>query len=71
MGVCVSTCLKDREDLWELVLSFYHVDPQDQTQVISLGGKLLYFQSHVVGPRIINFYKWLFQMFFDYFQESP
>lgn len=60
--VCHDTCLKDGKRLWEnhlgeVVLSFYHVGSQDQTQVTRLGGKLLYFQSHVVGPRITNFYK--------------
>lgn len=56
---CMSWHISERRrtTLGEVVLSFYHVGSQDQTQVTRLGGKLLYFQSHVVGPRITNFYK--------------
>lgn len=29
------------DSLWELVLFFYHVDPEDGTQVVSFGGNFL------------------------------
>lgn len=34
----------------DLDLSFYHVGPRDQTQVISPGGKCLYRLSHLTRP---------------------
>lgn len=34
---------------WELVLSFYHVDPGDQTQVFRRGSKCLSYMNHLVG----------------------
>jgi hypothetical protein len=33
---------KPEDNLLELVLSFHHVSPRDQTQVIRLGSKPLY-----------------------------
>jgi len=39
------THVEARGLLWESVLSFYHVGPWDQTQVLRLGGKSLYLLS--------------------------
>lgn len=33
---CHNACVKIRHNLWELVFSFYHVDPSDWTQVTML-----------------------------------
>lgn len=52
-----------KNNLRKLVFSFCHMGPQDQTQAIRLGNKHLYFLRCGVGPRIINFYKCLFQTF--------
>lgn len=59
--VCPGTCVESKEQFEEA--SFSHMGPQDQTQAIRLGNKLLYSLSCGVGPRIINFYKCLFQTF--------
>lgn len=39
-----------RGNLQELVLSFYHTDPEDGTWVIRLGSKYLYPMSHLISP---------------------
>lgn len=36
-------------NLWELILFFYHVDPQDQTHVGRFGSKCLYLMHHPAG----------------------
>lgn len=57
MGTCVSLWLSIwcsvhvvREQLWEPVLSLDHVVSRDWNQVIRLGNKHLYLQSHLAGP---------------------
>lgn len=39
-----------KENLQELLLSFYYVCPGDQTHVIRFGGKFLYQLSRLPGP---------------------
>lgn len=40
---CVHACVQRSEDsLWESVLSFHHVGPRDQTEVIRFGSSRLY-----------------------------
>lgn len=36
---------------WESFLSFHHVSPRDQAQVVILGSECLYLLSLLVGPR--------------------
>lgn len=52
--MCVRVHLSEGQtnNLWELTLSFCHMGSWDQTQVVSLGGKLLYMLSHLTGPEI-------------------
>lgn len=40
-------------DLWELALSFHHMEPEDQTGVIRLGNKCFYPRSHLSSPILI------------------
>lgn len=51
-------CIWRPEDNFrELLLSFYHVGPRNQTQAIRLQGKQFYHVSHLAGPPIIlNFH---------------
>lgn len=64
-GVCPSTCVKAREQLVGVGFLFLPYGPGIKLRSsIRLGDKLLYSLSHVVGPRIINFYKWPFQTIF-------
>lgn len=39
----------------ELVLSFYHASPKQGTQVLGLGSKNPYLQSHLAGPSTSGF----------------
>lgn len=44
-------CMRRSEDnLGEWVLSFHHVGPGDQTQIVRFGGKYPYWLSHLTGP---------------------
>lgn len=47
------TCVEDREENSELVLSFPNVGPRDQTQVVWLGGDYLCLPSHLVSHFIL------------------
>lgn len=40
----------------ELVLSFHHVGPEDQAQVINLGVNDRYPMSHLTSPPFVSFY---------------
>lgn len=40
----------------ELVLSFYHTSPKQGTQVLGLGSKNPYLQSHLAGPSTSGFW---------------
>lgn len=54
--VCVSTCVcacahiysiqRSKDNLQELVISFYHVDPGNKMQIVRPGSKYLYVPSH-------------------------
>lgn len=46
--MCTGHTCRSEDDLWLLVLSFHHVGPTDQTQVVRLGG--LYPLSHLDSP---------------------
>lgn len=39
--------LRLRDNLWEWVLFFYHIGPEDQNQVLRFGGKCLNPLSHL------------------------
>lgn len=41
-------------NLWDLGLSFHHVDPGDGTQVVQLGGRLLYLDFMCVSVFIMG-----------------
>jgi hypothetical protein len=41
---------RSENSIQESVLSFYHLSPRNQTQVLKLGGCCLYLQSHLTGP---------------------
>lgn len=43
---------QSEDNPWGSVLSFYHVDPGDQTQVGRGGSKHLYSLSHLDGTRL-------------------
>lgn len=48
VSVCMLACLWGSEaNLWEVFLSFYHVGPREQIQVIRLGRKFSYPLSHL------------------------
>lgn len=42
-----------KDNLWESILSFHHLDTKDQTQVVRLASELLYLLSHL--SRIAQF----------------
>lgn len=47
-------CMWRSEDcLWESVFSLYHVEPENQIQVVCFDGKYLYFLSHLTDP-VVN-----------------
>lgn len=48
--------LQSSDNLHESVLSFCHVDPGDQTQVIRLPSKCPYLLSHLVRPKMFFFF---------------
>lgn len=52
VAICSGAYVKVWGQLWELVPSFCHVDPKDWIQVISLGGKWIYFPSNLIGSTI-------------------
>lgn len=39
-------------NLWNLVLTFYHMGPEDQAQLIRLGGQCLYPLTCPAGPHV-------------------
>lgn len=47
--------IRCKENLWELVLSFYCVCSRDQVQDIRLGDKRLYFLNCFTGPALFCF----------------
>lgn len=54
MGMLVPWCVygwSPEGNLWKSVLCFHPVGSRDQTQVVCLGGKLLYLSSHFAGPK--------------------
>lgn len=52
----VHICVEVRGPFVDLVLSFQHVGPGDETQVIRLGSKYLYLLSYRFGPCSISSY---------------
>lgn len=50
-------CVEVRGHLWKLILTFHHVDPGDQTQVVRLSSKCLYLLSHLTGPILVSLNK--------------
>ena len=54
---------RSENNLWELVLSFYHMWPEDQTWVIRLNSKHLYRLSHLTSP-IITILLWAHNLSF-------
>lgn len=52
-SVCHSIHVEIRGQLWELVLSFHHVGPTDQVQVLRLESNFLYSLSHLTGPWLL------------------
>lgn len=42
--------VKSKDKFWELVLSFHHVNPGDQTQVMELSSKPLYPLNSLTSP---------------------
>lgn len=58
--VCVSPYVWRSDDkLQELILSFYHVRPGDQTWVISLGSKHIYLFSCLVDLLLNDYIIWI------------
>lgn len=51
--ICFQLDLPQR--VWEWVLSLYHVVSRDGTQAVSLGGKHLYWLSHLPGLLFMTF----------------
>lgn len=49
-------------------LSFHHVDPEDQTQVIKLGGKCLSLLGHLSSHRILYYFWYLIAYLHVYFE---
>lgn len=47
--------MKFKDNLYGVILSFYHVGLVDQTQVIKLAGTILYPLSHLAGLKLLNF----------------
>jgi hypothetical protein len=41
---------KSEDNLWELVPFFPHVSPGHRAQIVRLGSKHFYWQSHPTGP---------------------
>lgn len=52
--VCVCVYQKVREQLADLVLSFHHMVPRDQTQAFSLSDKHLYSGAILPAPQDIS-----------------
>jgi hypothetical protein len=48
-----STLWKSEDNMWELVLSFYHMVSGDQTHIVKLVGKCLYLLNHLGWPRML------------------
>jgi hypothetical protein len=46
------TFAKITDNLWESVIFFEHMGPEDRTQAVSCGSKHLYSLDHLVGPPI-------------------
>lgn len=57
--VCVWTpaycgaCMEIRDNLQELVLSFHHLSPRDQTQIMCLGSKYCFCSDILLAPELI------------------
>lgn len=49
---CLGVHVEVRGQLWELILSFYHVGPRNWTEVLRHGNKCHYLWSHLAGPVI-------------------
>lgn len=52
---------RSEENFQELVLSFYRVNPGDQTQVLKLGSKNPYPLNHLGDPHLCSFPGYLTQ----------
>lgn len=63
-GVRASVCM--RVNFLELGLSFYHVGPNDQSQVVRLGSKCFYPLSHFTAPSFKNFLLAPYPLFWPY-----
>lgn len=49
-SVCLCTIMCMEVNLWEMVLTFYHVGSREHTQVIGLGGRRPGRLSHLASP---------------------
>lgn len=63
-GVQAPVCM--RVNFLELVLSFYHVGPSDQTQMVRLGSEHFYPLSHLIVPSFKNFLSAPYPLFWPY-----
>lgn len=64
MCVCTRACVRRAEDnLWELILSFQHVEPEHQTQGPQTRWQELYPLTHLSSPRNLFIQEQFFGMY--------
>lgn len=71
--VCIQMYVQ-KDNLHKSVLSLYHLSPDDQTQVISFGGKLPSEPSHLPRPEtevLIFCLWWVCESQFSHLQSGP